>query len=309
MRRHVITTQTTLAGCFQPLVFAFIVFAIVAQTSVLLSKWIIWVTAAAMLYLAGRALLNAYHLRRRSMYMARLIAARPDYQKLDDDVIISGFIGSLGAIDELHGRHDPRVTNVLGTPDWTYADFVYNLHGRIKSAEYVRAKVHYGIMTTMLPRKLPNIFFDSAKARGRQFRFHFAASQRHSLEGDFDEHFVTYFPEGYTIDSMSFISPEVMWALRDARDYDIEIYGNRLFLYGPLFDPETQLQDMSVKLAEIKKQLANDITTYRDERLPFAEGRKRVAATGMSLRINIFWKVVGILAAIGYFIMYVFAAR
>jgi hypothetical protein len=104
---------------------------------------------------------------------------------------------------------------------------------------------------------------------------------------------------------MSFISPEVMWALRDARDYDIEIYGNRLFLYGPLSDPEAQLQDMSAKLGEIKKQLAHNITTYRDERLPFAEGRKRVAATGVSLKINIFWKVVGILAAIGYFAMYV----
>jgi hypothetical protein len=104
--------------------------------------------------------------------MARLVAARPDYHMLDDDAAITaGFMRSLGAIDKLHGRHDPMVTNILSTPDWTYADFVYNLHGHIRDTEYVRAKVHYGIMTTALSRKLPNVFFDSTKARASSLGF------------------------------------------------------------------------------------------------------------------------------------------
>jgi len=37
---------------------------------------------------------------------------------------------------------------------------------------------------------------------------------------------------------MSFITPDVMWAMRIAAMYDIEIVGNRLYLYGPLQDFE-----------------------------------------------------------------------
>lgn len=237
---------------------------------------------------------NGRRIKRREKDIAALIAAYPGAQLMtgpgEND---PWFRAKLGAIDELHNARDPQVTNVIGTPDWTYGDFTYNIYGKTKGGEYLRTKVYYGVMTTQLPRALPHVFFDSIKARRRQFRFHFNADQRHSLEGDFDRHFVTYFPNGYTIDSMSFISPEVMWALRDARDYDIEIYGNRLFLYGPLYDPKAQIQDMSQKVLAIKKELLNNIVTYRDERLPFAEGRKGVAIAGASLKLSKFWKIMG----------------
>lgn len=244
------------------------------------------------------AFVNWLRLKNRNKLLLALSAKHPNYTVLTKPgEKAAWFRARLGAIDELHNVRDPEVTNVVSTSGWTYGDFSYTIYGQFKGEEYRRTKVYYGVMTTALPRSLPHIFFDSKKARRRQFRLHFSASQQHSLEGDFDKYFATYFPDGYTIDSMSFIAPDVMWAMRAARDYDIEIYGNRLFLYGPLYDPETQLEDMSTKLLAIKKELLTNITNYRDERLTFAEGRKRVAFEGVKLKVNPFWKRVSAIVA------------
>lgn len=217
------------------------------------------------------------------------------------------FLAKLGAVTALHNAREPRVQNVVTGDGWSYADFLYNIYHKMKGGEYHAATVYYGVLAVDLPRALPNVFFDSIKARHRQFRFHFARSQRHSLEGDFDKHFVTYFPPDYTIDSMSFISPDVMWALREAADYDIEIFEDRLFLYGPLYEPTQEIPDMYRKAMEIKKQLLDNITTYRDERLPLADGRKRVSGGGISLRLSTFWATFGTIATIIFFIVYCYA--
>jgi Flp pilus assembly protein TadB len=95
-----------------------------------------------------------------------------------------------------------------------------------------------------------------------------------------------------------------MLALQEAVDYDIEIVGNRVFLYGPLYDPAQQIPDMAAKLQKIKKELLDNILTYRDERLPFADGRQRVSIKGMSLKISRFWLVFGILANVAVVILW-----
>jgi len=199
-----------------------------------------------------------------------------------------------------------RSYNVIAGHDWTYSDFSYEIHHHTKSGSYRAVTNYYSVMTMQLPRSLPNVFFDSIQQRHRQFRFHFAKSQLHRLEGDFDEHFATYFPPQYTLDSMSFITPEVMWALREARDYDIEIVGDRVFLYGSLKDANTQLDDMYTKLANIKQKLLNNVMTYRDERLPAEVGRKQVTPIAMELRRSTFWKYVTLAIVIFYLLVHLF---
>ena len=302
MRQHLITRNYTWSGLYgdSPLfIIGGIVLAVLGHT-----PWMGLVAAAIVLGLIVQLQLNNRRLKQRQQAIAELVAARPEYKLLTQpDETAPWFRSKLGAIDELYGVRDPIITNVIGMPDWTYGDFRYQTYGKSKHGEYVRSRVYYGVMTTALPRELPHVFFDSIKARRRQFRFHFNNDQRHSLEGDFDKHFVTYFPGGYTIDSMSFISPDVMLKLRDASDYDIEIFGNRLFLYGPLYDPKTQIEDMSAKIAAIKKELLDNILTYRDDRLPYELGRKKVAIQGASLKISRFWKIVGWVSFAGYFIL------
>lgn len=184
--------------------------------------------------------------------------------------------------------------NCLYTPDWAYCDYSYPTYTHGKTGKYKSGEVLYAAMGTKLPRKLPNVLFDSLQSRKRQFRFKFKRSQRHSLEGDFDKYFATYFPENYTIDSMSFISPDVMLALREASDYDFEIQDDNLYMFGSMYEPREQIPEMSAKLMKVKQQLLDNILTYRDERLAFAEGRKTVDNEGLRLKHSIVPTVVGV---------------
>jgi hypothetical protein len=294
--RQYITKNWTFLGCLSAAASVWIVVIILLAAFGSGMQWFgvfVSLMLLSFLYVGIVVWANNRRLSRRKvaldMFIERHALSRPN------ELEARNFVQTLGAIDQLHDARDQKIVALVRGDDWEYADFHYNLYGQLRGGEYVRARVYYGIMSTALPRRLPNVFFDSKRARRRQFRFHFSKSQIHSLEGDFDKFFVTYFPEGYTIDSMSFISPDVMWAMRRAADYDIEIYGDRLFLYGPLYDVEKQIPDMAAKIAPIKKELLDNILTYRDDRLPFAEGRQRVTGAAASLKLSKFWSIVTVI--------------
>jgi hypothetical protein len=202
------------------------------------------------------------------------------------------------------GQRDRRLSNYIQAPDWEYSEFSYVVYRRTKHGEYPYETVYYGVMSIQLPRILPHVFFDSKHARGRQFRWVFTHDQKHSLEGDFDQYFTTYFPPDYTIDGLSFITPEVMWALRAAGDYDIEIIGDRLYLYAPIYDDENRIQDMADKLLTIKEKLLHNILTYRDQRLPGLEGKTMVAPMGMHLKKSQFLKRLAAVFTVLWLIFY-----
>ncbi len=268
-------------------------------------SWLWWLPAGAVVLVVSKVFFNKWLLKKRD---ADVLAFAEKHGLKLNSMQRSAFGSELGAIEDLRGARDKKIKNVIEGPGWLYGDFSYNLYRQTKNGEYKAATVYYGFMMTALPRELPNVFFDSIKARHRQFRFHFARSQRHSLEGDFDRYFVTYFPPDYTIDSMSFISPDVMWAIRAAADYDVEIVGNCLFLYGPLYDPEVEIPDMATKILAIKKELLGNILTYRDERVPYAEGRQRVAPLGANLKRSRFWAIFTTVLLILY-LLFQFAGK
>lgn len=298
MFRNVITRQLTPASYVALFMLFWVAVVLVRPTITvpqILVLFAIWCAVAAFL-----AWMNHRHIQQRHQTVAAFAAAN-NLQFVQS--YGAQFLGALGAINRLHNARDQKVENIVVGSNWAYGDFSYRLYMKTKHGDIPRTTVFYGVFSMQLPRGLPNVFFDSKKARRRQFRFHFSSKQRHSLEGDFDRFFVTYFPAGYTIDSLSFITPEVMWALRFAADYDIEIYGNRLFLYGPLYDPAQQLPDMTTKATAIKRALLNNILTYRDTRLPYAQGRQGVAIEGAELHKSRFWTMVTITAVIIWIIL------
>ncbi len=125
---------------------------------------------------------------------------------------------------------------------------------------------YYTIFQARLARTLPHVVFDSKQANGSQFKTVYAQTQRLSLEGNFDNYFDMYVPETYNIDTLSFITPEVMEELLAARAYDIELVDNKLFCFGPL----TALEDLSeMRQIGLRLQagLNDNITTYKDDRL------------------------------------------
>lgn len=174
--------------------------------------------------------------------------------------------------------------NYLSGDDWHYVEVAIEAYGQTGLNRLNRQTVYYSVMSIKLPRKLPNVVFDSTRHQRRQFRVVFDPKQYIQLEGNFNKYFATYFGKGYAIDDLSFITPEVMEALITAQDYDIEIVRDSLLLFGPIAgDPAAQLNEMSQHIHLVRDKLLNNILTYRDERVPYDQGRRVVARAGMSL--------------------------
>jgi len=94
-----------------------------------------------------------------------------------------------------------------------------------------------GYVSIRLPRALPHFVVD-AHANGASLPMPVHATQRVTLEGDFDQHFALYAPAGYERDALYLFTPDIMALLIDASgDLDVEVIGNRLTIYSPhLFD-------------------------------------------------------------------------
>ncbi|KTR90223.1 hypothetical protein NS220_15405 [Microbacterium testaceum] len=87
-----------------------------------------------------------------------------------------------------------------------------------------------------LRRPLPHIIVRATRRGTRAFAVAAVpdSGQRLSLEGDFDEHFDLYCPEGYEADALYLFTPDVMaQAIDDAGGWDIEIVDDLLLLVHP----------------------------------------------------------------------------
>jgi hypothetical protein len=177
------------------------------------------------------------------------------------------------------------VTHSYVGADWGYGEYQFKSYVETKRGrKYDTATIYYAVAMFTLPRKLPNVFFDSHKTGGKEFSVLFDAAQKHSLESVFDDYFTTYFHEDYKIDSLSFITPEVMEVLIAAQEYDIEIYQDKLYIYNELENMPQQLENMWRSGDRIRQKLLNNILSYRDERIDFADGRKTVSTLGLTLQ-------------------------
>lgn len=148
--------------------------------------------------------------------------------------------------------------------DWSLYEFELTFMRRSKYGKYAGRQLYYTVLEVKINRPLPNIVFDSMRAKGRQFKYAYLQSQRLSLEGGFDDVFVTYAPDNYKIDTLSFVTPEVMAALLEARDFDIEIVGDRVFLYGPVLFDSTEAEQMKSLGQRLAVELNDNIDTYSD---------------------------------------------
>lgn len=78
-----------------------------------------------------------------------------------------------------------------------------------------------------MPRRLPHLVIDSQ--RNGRLRHVLPENQRVSLEGDFDRYFAVYVPNGYEVDALQLLTPDVMACLVDhGRHWDIEVVDDRV---------------------------------------------------------------------------------
>lgn len=196
--------------------------------------------------------------------------------------------------DISEAAHMRLARNAYGNDDWSFCDIRFIRFRETNRGSFPSKTQYVSVAAFRLPRVLPNIFFDSKRTQGREFKLLFKSSQRHSLEGDFDTYFTTYFHEDYIIDNLSFITPDVMLDLIAACEYDIEIYGDTLYLYGDVMTMPKQLLDMQRVGFALQRRLSRSALTYRDERIDFDYGRKTVSTQGIRLRRSLSRAQVGI---------------
>lgn len=159
-----------------------------------------------------------------------------------------------------------RVDIVQGGDNWAVYYAIFDFYGHTRGGDYLSRQVVYTVYEYHLRRELPNVVFDNRRAHGRQFRYRYAGSQKISLEGNFDDVFETYMPNYYKVDSLSFITPEVMQIMLQATEYDIELAGDRLFVYAPVLT-DSELGPLAELGNKLGAALDDNIDNYRDSYL------------------------------------------
>lgn len=215
-------------------------------------------------------------------------AARYGYRVTSGSGITTGSIYSQLMRSAGDPPADIDIMDAVEGSGWRYGEYRVTAYAELRSDNSLRYKSSYrytAVVAVQLPRMLPNLFFDSHVAHGDAMRFRLDGSQRLSLEGNFDKYFTLYAPLHYSIDTLSFITPEVMESMIAAGDYDIEIAENMLYIYGEGIERDpAAFVSMAQKAVQIYDKLMNNIVTYRDERLPDEQGRRTVSAFAWTLR-------------------------
>lgn len=177
--------------------------------------------------------------------------------------------------------------------DFSLFNYSYTIGGGKNRQTY-----RYGVIRVHLSRRLPHVVLD-AKANNLLGKLSnlpsfFSASQKLQLEGDFNIYFNLYVPEGYGIDALYFLTPELMALLVDkGQKYDIEVVDNVLFLYRaePFKCEEQMLQEAFDIIEHLGGEFEENTERYRDERVG-SKVLNTVAMPGRRLKQGVGWPVV-----------------
>ena len=104
---------------------------------------------------------------------------------------------------------------------------------------------------------------DSVAAKDKQFKYLYTKSQRIFLGSGFDKHFEVYAPMYYELDTLSFITPEIMVKMIDLKDCDIELIRGSILFYASLLSEE-QLELFIVKCLHLHAALNRNLASYQD---------------------------------------------
>ena len=110
-----------------------------------------------------------------------------------------------------------------------FGNYQYTVRSGKNSTTY-----RWGYVAVKLDVPLPNIVLDAKgnNGFGSNLPASFQKEQRLSLEGDFDQYFTLYCPEGYERDALYLFSPDIMARFIDnAAELDVEIVDDWVFLY------------------------------------------------------------------------------
>lgn len=150
-----------------------------------------------------------------------------------------------------------------------------------------------GYILINLDRKLPHIILDSKKngtgSIGNGLLF-VNQGQRLELEGDFNDYFDLYVPNGYERDALYIFTPDVMAVFVDETcNFDAEIIDDKLFIYSSApFNMINQsvLEKLFSLIDLVSKKTLNQAENYADERVDDRQANV-IAAEGKRLKFGL----------------------
>lgn len=230
--------------------------------------------------------------RTRALLRASALAGANGFNFLQGqkDPVYAGLVFSIGdthrAYSIVEGSYNQREFKIF---NYSYMEG----HGKSRSEH------NKGVIMVKLPRKLPNVVFDSKSNNfmgNNSLGATFSGSQRFTFEGDFNKHFDVYAPANYGVDVLYFMTPELMALLIDeASKYDIEVVDDNLFFYAPEFDFKTQQMVSIFKIIQtIGGEFSENTERYADERVG-SKDLNMVAEPGRRLKKSVSWVSVAVI--------------
>ena len=122
----------------------------------------------------------------------------------------------------------------------------------------------YTVFEAKLRQITPHLVFDGKAAKGRQFKSVYSKSQQ--LKGifgtGFDRLFAAYSPAHHTIETLSFITPEVIEAVGVMGDCDLEFVDNSLLCYTSFLGPN-HLEDFRRRCFNLHAKVNDNLRLYK----------------------------------------------
>ena len=118
--------------------------------------------------------------------------------------------------------------------------------------------VRYSVCEMKLRQAVVQLVFDSKIAKGRQFKAVYSQKQKISLNHQLERIFDSYCRQDLKLEALSFITPEVIEALIDTSDYDVEFVGDRLFCYRPMV-ADKQLKRLQQKALALHSSVNDNL--------------------------------------------------
>ena len=122
----------------------------------------------------------------------------------------------------------------------------------------------YTVFEAKLRQITPHLVFDGKAAKGRQFKSTYSKSQQLKgiLGAEFDRLFVAYSPAHHAIETLSFITPEVIEAMGAMGDCDLEFVDNSLLCCTSFLGPD-RLEDFRRRCFNLHAKVNDNLRLYK----------------------------------------------
>ena len=120
------------------------------------------------------------------------------------------------------------------------------------------ATAYYTVFEVKLRQNVPHLLFDSKVAKKQQFKSAYLSSQKFEEFVGLEKHFNLYSPKHHQIETLKFITPEVIESLIDLKDSDVELVNDSLLCYAPLLEGD-QLKDFRRRCLNLQVRLNDNL--------------------------------------------------